>query len=335
MPSIAYEKWNPRGESAQIVSEARSIVADYAAQGYTLTLRQIYYQFVARDLLANNQANYKRLGNMLDRARLAGLLDWNSIVDRTRNLSSQPHWRSVDSLLQGAANGYGNDLWRNQPRRVEIWVEKEALADVVDQAASRWDCSWFACRGYVSQSEMWSAGQRIGRYVEAGQAVTIVHLGDHDPSGIDMTRDITDRLNRFVGMDYLRKHRGEISGANLELVKTYDDIQEWMGQRTGASFGFEVDRIALNMDQIEAYNPPPNFAKLTDSRAQDYIETYGENSWELDALDPRTLDTLIENAITARLDRDLYDAAVESQEDDRGRVREIADAYPNITIDGA
>ncbi len=107
------------------------------------------------------------------------------------------------------------------------------------------DVPYFSCRGYTSQSEMWAAAQRLLGYIWAKQRqhVTILHFGDHDPSGIDMTRDIRERLSLFCG--------GE---------------------------GFAVRRIALNMDQVRQYDPPPNPAKLTDTRVDAYLRKYGDDS---------------------------------------------------------
>lgn len=304
MAKIMYQPWTPFGgtpndEHADIIATATSICRGLRAAGYDITLRQLYYRFVAAGKLPNTQKEYKRLGGILNRARMAGLFDWNYLIDRTRNLSVMPHWSNPSAIIEASARSFAVDKWSDQPRRVEVWVEKEALAGVIGRVAERWDCSWFACRGYVSQSEQWGAGQRFLRYLRAGQAVTVLHLGDHDPSGMDMTRDIEDRIKRFVAVDW--------SGfSHLEDVESVlDDIREDMDMEGDP---VEIRRIALNWDQIQRYNPPPNPAKFTDSRANGYVGQYGTNSWELDALPPDVLDALIEQHITGILDHELYSA---------------------------
>lgn len=257
---IAYETWNPNATSLGLIETANRICREYRQQGYDLTLRQLYYQFVARALIPNNQRSYKTLGTVVDKARRAGLLDWDYIVDRTRNLAGFRTYDDPAALISEVAERFHMDLWEDQGVRVEVWVEKEALAGVVARAANSRGCNYFSCRGYVSQSEMHSAALRHRYYENMGQQMVVLHLGDHDPSGIDMTRDITDRLSLF-----------------------------------GAST--EVHRIALNLDQISQYAPPPNPAKVTDSRFEGYREIYGDESWELDALDPATLNNLIVNNI--------------------------------------
>lgn len=293
MARIAYENWNPRGESLWLVETANNICAEYQAQGYDLTLRQLYYQFVARGHIANNQRQYKMLGTIVDRARRAGLLDWKYIVDRTRNLMGNRTYDDPAELIESMVDKFHLDLWENQNVRVEVWVEKEALAGVVERAALSRGVNYFSCRGYVSQSEMHSAAQRHRYWERQGQDMVILHLGDHDPSGIDMTRDIMDRLNLF-----------------------------------GAST--EVHRIALNFDQVEAYNPPPNPAKLTDSRAEGYIEKYGTESWELDALDPATLNELIVDHLDSFLHVPTYEDRTEQQQRGRDLLTIVSENWADV-----
>lgn len=308
MPKTLYQSWNPGASALEIIDQAEEICTDYAAQGYDLTLRQLYYQFVSRALIPNTMQSYKRLGDILNKARLAGLLDWDFIVDRTRNLRSNSHWRTPADIIRSAAQSFAIDKWSNQDARVEVWVEKEALAGIVSQVAERHDCAWFSCRGYVSQSEVWAAAQRHLHYIANGQRVVVVHLGDHDPSGIDMTRDITDRLEMFVYTDWATDHMDEeYNTDDLTRWEIQEHIREHLGSDVcGEHDPIEINRIALNMGQVLAYNPPPNPAKLTDSRASDYIARYGTDSWELDALDPATLDALIETAITSVMDPARY-----------------------------
>lgn len=305
MPRIAYEDWKPGAAALDVIQRAEQICRSYAAQGYDLTLRQLYYQFVARALIPNNLQSYKRLGDIVNKARMAGLLDWNYIVDRTRNLRGTPHWDDPSSIIDSAAYSFRIDKWEDQPTRVEVWVEKEALAGVVQRAADFHDVDWFSCRGYVSQSELWSAGRRLGRYIRDGQDVVILHLGDHDPSGIDMTRDIRDRLELFIGDD--------------------------------AHGRLEIRRIALNFDQVEQYDPPPNPAKLTDSRAEGYIAVHGTQSWELDALDPATLNQLISDHISDLQDPDVFHERQVLEEEHRRLLTEASRRWPEVaeTLRGA
>src|SRR5215471_777560 len=151
MPRIRYVTKNFGPTALQVIREANAIIAEYAAQGYDLTLRQLYYQFVSRDLLPNRQSEYKRLGDIVNDARLAGLVDWEAIVDRTRNIRVLPHWTDPAAIVQAAADSFAVEKWAEQPRRVEVWIEKDALVGVFEPVCEELDIPLFSCRGYTSQ----------------------------------------------------------------------------------------------------------------------------------------------------------------------------------------
>lgn len=264
---------NFKAPSLAIIAAANEIIDEYRAQGFILTLRQLYYQFVARDLLPNTTRAYKRLGAIINDARLAGLVDWKAIEDRTRNLESHYHFTDPRHAIEVIRDQYHIDMWENQPERVEVWIEKEALVGVIADVCDENDVAYFACRGYVSQSEQWRAGLRArSRYNREQQSTVILHFGDHDPSGIDMTRDNRDRLDLFAG---------------YPCAPT-------------------VERLALNMAQVEEFGPPANPAKMTDSRFESYAAEHGTESWELDALEPAYIVHLIKKGIDAHRDPDLW-----------------------------
>jgi hypothetical protein len=295
MPRICYKSIKLNKSSLEIVGQANTIIAEYAAAGYMLTLRQLFYQFVSRDLLPNNMKSYKRLGQIINDARLTGLIDWETIEDRTRNLHKLPDWGSPQEIVDACASQFRIDKWKMQPKRIEVWIEKEALAGVFERVCDELQVPFFSCRGYTSQSEMWVAGRRLKRIAEYGQEPIILHFGDHDPSGIDMTRDIIDRLTLFIG----------------------DDIQ--------------LNRLALNMDQVNEYNPPPNPAKITDTRAQSYISIYGNESWELDALEPDVLAGLVRSFVESNRQEDEWEAAVEEENEHKRLLGEVASKWDKIT----
>lgn len=331
-----YELWKPGANARNVINIANAICADYKQQGYDLTLRQLYYQFVARDHLPNTPQSYKRLGDIVNRARLAGLMDWNYIVDRTRGLKGTSHWDTPSEVIDSAAESYRLDKWADQDVRVEVWVEKEALAGIVQRAAAQWDVNWFSCRGYVSQSELWRAGARRHlRYLQGEQRVVILHLGDHDPSGIDMTRDIERRVQRFAYTEWARENGYDLDldMDEADLTVQLERIAEFIGDELPNFWGehpIEVRRIALNMDQVRTYNPPPNPAKITDSRATGYIKKHGTKSWELDALDPNVLASLIDEHIGQEVDIERYEAIQATEEAQRATLANIARAYPEI-----
>ena len=285
---ITYEQMNFRAASLDKIELINGILDEYREMNFTLTVRQLYYQMVARDYIPNSQKEYKKIIPLLTNGRLAGLIDWNAIEDRTRNLTGNAWFTDPAHAIRSVIYRYRIDKWQNQPNRVEVWIEKDALAGVIAPVCGRLDVDYFSCRGYVSLSEMWKAGaKRIRSRHKRGQETVILHLGDHDPSGIDMTRDIEDRLSQFAG------------------------------------FPVEVNRIALNWDQIQLYNPPPNFAKVTGSRAPGYIKKFGDRSWELDALRPEDMAELIRTSVAQYRDEGLYAARQEIERAGRAKLEEL------------
>lgn len=304
MPKICYEKKSFSKDKLDLIAKANVVIEEYRRQGFSLTLRQLYYQFVARDLLPqswadkngvlNRPESYGKLGDLVSDARMAGLIDWTSIVDRSRSSYANQHWEKPSEVVRAALRSYATDKWKDQPHYVEVWVEKEALEDVLERACGPLDVRYFACKGYTSQSAMWEASQRLVQKAEQGKVVHVVHLGDHDPSGIDMSRDIFARLSVFFG-----------SKVN-------------------------VRRIALNMPQIRRYNPPPNPAKTTDSRFADYQAKYGDESWELDALEPAVLVDLITRAVLEFRDEKLWNASVGLEDRGRRTLQSVAENFAEV-----
>ena len=295
MPKIEYKSIKFQQKSLELIRLVNQVVEEYQAQGYELTLRQAYYQLVARGYIPNNERSYKNIGNLINDGRLAGLIDWHSITDRTRNLRSNSHWDNPADVIASARYSYLLNKWDGQPNYAEVWVEKDALVDIVGQACRPLDTPYFSCRGYTSQSEMWSAAQRFISQDYRDNRV-IIHLGDHDPSGIDMTRDIQERLQMF--------------GADVY-----------------------VKRVALTMNQIGTYNPPPNPAKITDSRASKYIDEYGNESWELDALEPQVITDLITNEVTALRNDEIYRSICDLEERGKDELRMIERNYDKVCGD--
>ncbi len=268
---VAYREFNFRADTLSLIAYMNVLITSYQAQGFTLSVRQLYYQLVARDKIENTEKSYKRIASIINDGRLAGMIDWDAIEDRNRDIEIRSRWTSGASIIDACARSYHMDMWDNQRNRVFVIVEKAALAGVLGQVCTRYDVPLLAARGYPSVSivrEM--VLEHIQPALDAGQFVEVLHLGDHDPSGIDMTRDLEDRFGMFI----------------------QEDCKD----------SFELNRIALSMKQINEKKPPPNPAKTTDSRFVGYRRLYGDESWELDALEPSYMSTLVETHIEMNID---------------------------------
>lgn len=282
-------------KSRIVIRQANRILAEYQARGFVLTLRQLYYQFVQRGFIPNTMKDYKRLGSIINDARLAGRIDWEMIEDRTRNLMVFRNYESPADIIESASYGYRLDIWRQQIYRPEVWIEKEALIGVIEPVCREYRVPYFACKGYTSQSEQWRAGHRFKDHLADGQRVLVLHLGDHDPSGLDMTRDNDDRLAMFA--------------------------------RSGR---IDVRRIALNRDQVDEHSLAPNPAKATDSRFAGYSEIHGDESWELDALDPTIIDQLIRDELEKIVDRGSWDLVLAEEEKEKAVMAAAASRWEDV-----
>lgn len=291
-------------EHMAIIVHADAYIDDMAAQGYRVTLRQIFYMFVAEGeeaaWFANTPQNYKRLGTILGHARLAGLIDWDSMEDRGRSVDTVPSWENPQAIMEAVVDQYQEDLWAGQSRRVHFRIEKDALSGVILPICKRWRVPHIACRGNTSHSEAYEAGKLLRRQLDEGLWPLVIYMGDHDPTGLDMTRDTESRLSLFA--------REKI----------------------------EVRRIALNYDQIEELRLPHNPLKLkddgslSDSRGKGYRAIYGNESWELDALKPRYIDDLISAEISKEIDFDIWNRNKAAEEHNQRILASVLNRWEDV-----
>ncbi len=276
-------------ETLKLIYLINDIVDDYQDQGFRLTVRQLYYQLVARDIIPNTLQEYKRVAGIINDGKEAGEIDWEAIEDRTREFVRQTRWESGAQILRAAISGFHKDMWNMQAHRVFVIVEKEALVGVLEPTCREFDVPLLAARGYPS-------GTVLREFVESdlmqcpaqGQVPIILHLGDHDPSGIDMSRDLQVRLSMFAGEQ------------------------------------IDVRRIALTMDQIREQRPPENPAKVTDSRFEGYEKIYGKKSWELDALSPAYLADLLRSHIEPFIIERQWAKVKDEIEDVKERITDLS-----------
>lgn len=242
----------------------------------------MYYQLVSRDVIPNQAVEYTRLSNVLKKGRMSGIVDWDAIEDRVRK-PKLPYWvYDQEDAMQDMIKQYRLDRMKGQDQKIEVWIEKDALSGILSRVTNKYHCRMMVNRGYSSLSAMYDVYGRLN------SGDTILYFGDHDPSGLDMVRDIRERLYSFNGLD------------------------------------IEVVPVALNMDQIHMYDPPPNPTKVQDPRAGWYIEQWGHTSWELDALQPQVLIDLAEGEILKRIDLDLWKSQVAQEKRD---IKELKDKF--------
>lgn len=293
-----YKDLNLRADTCAMIRRINGIIEGYLEAGYKLSVRQLYYQLVARDIIPNTEQSYKRIASIINDGRLAGLIDWDAIEDRNRDIEMRTRWQSGSQIVQACADSYHMDMWDNQEHRVFVIVEKAALAGVLERVCQKFDVPMLAARGYPSVSIVRELVREHFVPTIFDQQAIILHFGDHDPSGIDMTRDLEERIEMF-SEEYVE------AGANAPIVR----------------------RIALTMDQIDEQKPPPNPAKATDARFDGYRRKFGLESWELDALKPEYLSALVTTQIGLYIDEDAWNEREQEVEAIRAKLEATAKKF--------
>jgi hypothetical protein len=255
----------------EVVARTCQLILTYNGQGIRPTLRQVHYRLASEQVggYQNTQGCYKALSERLVKARKDGLVPWDALADHVRyRLWDRPKGGQVpdlDEVLERAVEGLGEDPWEAMGKRVILWLEKDALAELVWGAVSDLYVPLSVSRGYSSWTFIYDSLDILKTDLD----VRVFYLGDHDPSGLD--------IERFT-----------------EEAVAYFDVD------------FELERVALTYGQIQAYGLLPNPTKKADPRAENYIAKYGDECWELDALEPRALQEIVRGAVAAEVDKSVW-----------------------------
>jgi len=292
---LAFVEINFRSKTLELLGEIDVICSEFYSDGYILTLRQVFYQLVTRNRIANTEREYKNLGATITNGRYAGVLDWEHIQDRVRIVQRMPHWENPANIIHAASRSYGIDTWAGQEYRAEVWIEKDALIEIAARPCERLDVPYIAVKAYSSTSAMWEARKRFREYIRNGQTPVILHLGDHDSTGADCSRHLEEKMQLLVGRP------------------------------------IELRRLALNRDQIGEYELPPQPGKTADPRFKGYVKKHGtSNTWELDALSPRVIETIIEDGIRDVLNEDRREEHIARQERERESLKQVSTHWNHV-----
>lgn len=283
-------------KTQRIIDEARAILGAF----HPMTVRQVYYQLVSRQVVENSRGAYQGVSDALVAARREYTIPWSWIEDRLRvPRGLGDGWEHVEDYLAEhvahLADGYSAATWPTQPRYIEVWLEKDALSGIFEDALDAYNVGLNVGRGYDGWSSIHNAAARYG----TGERTTILYFGDFDPSGEDMVRSLRDRLADQC--------------ADPEIIK-----------------------VSLTLDDIQRYNLPPNFTKLTDSRREAFVARFGDLSVELDALPPTVLRDRIVEAVEQHMDMDaLRKVRAQEAKDHAWLVRQVEAIQQRHDEDGA
>lgn len=207
-----YREYKPKAQKAALLIKCLEVIKAYQEMEIKLTLRQLYYQLVAKDIIPNRLSEYKKLTALITDARYGGYISWDAIEDRMRKPRKALDWKSIPDGVNTLLGQYRTEWWRNQDNYVELWCEKDALASVIEPITRDLHVKLSINRGYTSASAIYDAAMRVIDQFEKGKKCTILYLGDHDPSGLDMVRDIQDRIDEITAHHNDKLERWQLNG---------------------------------------------------------------------------------------------------------------------------
>jgi hypothetical protein len=372
MVKEAFRNWQPNDDTRLLLDGIVGIVEEYWSQGIAMTVRQVHYQCVSRHVkmvyvppknrrhkqvivFENTPQNYAMVSRLLSLAREAGMVDWRAIVDRVRSQSMNAEFEDLGGLVQSAEKAYRLPRWKDQKVYIEVVSEKDALSSSFKPTCEKLHVRLVIDRGFGSTTAVHDMAMRFRQKSKEGYKCVLIYFGDHDPSGLNMPKDIKLRFIRYglnaVGLEdeedisdeaklYKEKDKrleflvGQRLRRMMELqgVDSVEKLKPEMRMAAEAHAQVTLDedpevqlvRIGLTKRQVDQYNPPPNKLNPDDSREPKYNERYGSESWELDALPPEVLSDLLENAIKQHLDEDKYRKWLKKEEQDKKKLRKIA-----------
>ena len=274
------------------ISKLRSELLGVIEQYKPMTVRQVYYQAVSRGLIDKTEASYKSVVcRLLGDMRRDGQLPYDWIADNTRWMRKPRTYDSLAGMLELTQQTYRRAVWGNQDVRVEIWLEKDALAGVLYDVTEHWDVPLMVTRGYPSMSYLHSAAEQIA---EEDNFTFLYYFGDHDPSGVDIPRFVQQGIS--------------------ELLTKWN----WNPEKC-----FAFERVAVTPDQIAEFNLTTRPTKKTDSRSHNFE---GE-SVEVDAIDPDTLRSICTDCIVKHIDSDALRRMETVEAAERMTLRGIAEQF--------
>ena len=279
-----------------VVTYVNDILSQYTI---LLTLRQIFYRLVAGYEYPNTKSAYVQLSSQLVRARERGDVDASKFEDRSREfIGGDYRFNNLEEFVTyqfetflNSPNSYATKLWTSQPEHVIVFVEKDALSQVVSNVADQtYNVTTCPSKGYASYTYI---NEALAMLPE-NKHITALHFADHDPSGLDMTRDLEERFSEYSALD------------------------------------ITVERIALNYNQVQRYGLPPNPTKPADPRFEGYIAEYGNECWELDAIEPVELQRMVSAAIESHIDFDVWKQTWEQMQQERDGLTTMFSSIRNL-----
>ena len=264
----------------ELIRFANEVLSDTHPQ----TLRQLHYAIFSLNRIdyQNDSRSYRRLSEHLTGARrrfrqweLAGemgdqpeySIDWRWIVDEGRKPEKASFWEDAKEYIECVREGYRRDRWQDQPEYIELWGEKATVLQAMRPIIFEWGITLRVSRGFGSSSMENQVGEL---FAKIGKPITVLYIGDHDPSGHLIEEELHGRVEKASGVR------------------------------------FDMRRLAIHQKDIARFKLPPQKKKQSTHDVPGFIKQYGEQTVELEALPARELRRRVEYRIRAHIDFDRW-----------------------------
>ena len=282
--------WRPQARTKALLNQIDDVLVEYA-EHLPLTGRQIFYRLVGTKDYAKTEKAYARLCEVLVHARRAGLIDFDAIrddgvtIDRPSGFDGKADfWQTV----RWTAEHYRRNRLNPQDINVEVWCEAAGMVPQLARVAAPWGVPVVSSSGFDSVTAKHDAAQRA---FDDGRPLVVLHIGDLDPSGVHL------------------------------FNAAAEDVEAW-----AEYYGAEVEfrRVAVTLEQVEAYQLPTAPPKATDRRS------FTGQTCQAEALDPGTLSALLAEALSEVLNRGIRQVDEDFEADERVALLAFLDtlAYP-------
>jgi len=284
-----FAPWRPQGDAMALLNDVQAVLAAFQAF-LPLTLRQIFYRLVATTGFPKSERAYKHLGQILVRARRAGLVSWDAIRDDGFHRPGSLGWDDLDDVTRAFTNtveAFTLDRQRGQRRRVVVWCEAGGMVRQLQRVTREFSVPVYSSGGFDSVTVKHDQASEFA----AMKDVAVFHIGDHDPSGVHVFGSLDGDIRAFI----------DAMGGRVEFV-----------------------RLAVTPDQIHQHNLPTSPPKATDRRAFD------GDTVQAEALPPDVLSELVRDAISSVLDTATFNAVLEHERDAKRRLAAWWESLPEI-----
>lgn len=279
-----FQDWRPRKATQDRIDQITELVERYRDEGLLpITIRQLFYRLIAEYLLPKTEQSYQQLCEIVNRARRARVISMSAIRDDGFRMDRGSHYEGQSDFFDAvsrSAESYRIDRQDGQPNRLMLWCEAGGMVPQLRKICDPYSIPVASSGGFDSTTAKHDIAQQLSTAI----STTVLHIGDHDPSGVHIFNSLREDITAFANY--------------------YDgDIQ--------------FTRLAVLPEHIAKYDLPTAPPKKSDRRSFE-----GDKTVQAEALDPAVMSQLVRESIESRLDIDAYHLALGQEEIERKEIVE-------------